>query len=97
MFWKKHGEENTGEKPLETALLREAVDDVQLSFIKDVLEESGIHILTRDRENGDYMRILAGTSIFGRDVYVEKSLLPRAQEILAQYESNGMEEETAEE
>lgn len=78
---------------METALLREAVDDMQLSFLKDVLGESGIPILAKDRESGGYMRILTGTSIYGSDVYVEKSQLARAREILAEYETEDPQEE----
>lgn len=78
---------------METALLREAVDDMQLFFIKDVLEENGIPILAKDRESGGYMRILMGTSIYGSDVYVAKTQLARAQEILAEYETEGLQEE----
>ncbi len=84
MFWNKRSDDR--EKPLEIALLQEAVDDVQLSFIKGVLEGAGIHVLVKERESGDYMRVIAGTSIYGRDVYVEKSLLLKAQELLAEYE-----------
>lgn len=87
MFWNRRRKEDNRHETFQLVLLREAVDDIELSFLKDVLEDGGIHILVQERESGDYMRVLTGTSIFGRDVYVEQSQLESAQKLLAEYET----------
>lgn len=63
-------------------LLTTAADDFQLGIIKSVLQENGVPFLLRDRESGNYMRFLAGTSIFGTDMLVNAEDLQKAGKLL---------------
>ena len=74
------------EPEVEPVFLRTAFNDLDLSLMKTVLEEAGIPVLVRDRSIGGYMRIIMGRSLYGADLYVEKSQLSKAREVLDGFE-----------
>lgn len=69
-------------KQSEPVLLTTARDDCELGIIRCLLEENGVPFLPRDRESGNYMRLLMGSNIFGTDILVNREDLERAQELL---------------
>ena len=59
-------------QPSAPVLLTTARDDCELGIIRCLLKENGVPFLTRDRESGNYMRILMGSNIFGTDILVNQ-------------------------
>lgn len=57
------------------------------------LAENGIHPYVIDSGSGQYMRITAGFSVYGKDIYVEEEDAERAVEIINRVKS---EEKTSE-
>lgn len=94
MFGKKK-EEN------EPVLLTTVNSNYQLGLVSSILEDKGIACLLQDRATGGYMRIYAGGSIFGTDVYVAPEKLERAKQLIEVLDlsrsENITEEELAEE
>lgn len=75
-------EKRKGRKQPEPVLLTTARDDCELGIIRCLLEENGVPFLTRDRESGNYMRLLMGSNIFGTDILVNHEDFEKAQELL---------------
>lgn len=71
---------NSIENPV---LLAEAVERVQMLLLAAALDGSSIPYLVKDREDGEFMKVYMGYSVYGSDVYVDKSDLERARDILA--------------
>lgn len=69
-------------QPSAPVLLTTARDDCELGIIRCLLEENGVPFLTRDRESGNYMRILMGSNIFGTDILVNQEDYKMARELL---------------
>ncbi|MBQ7335340.1 MAG: DUF2007 domain-containing protein [Clostridia bacterium] len=78
------------------ALLVTVHDDVECNILCSILEEEKIPHLVKDRGTGEVMRILAGYSMYGSDIFVPKEYLEQAQELLEAYR-NGEVCEDAEE
>ncbi|WP_425538951.1 putative signal transducing protein [Microaceticoccus formicicus] len=78
MFKKK--KDNNSE--IELVLLRSTNDDFELLTIKSLLEENNIPYIIKDRGAGGYMRLFAGGSVFGSDIFIEKSQLEEVSRIL---------------
>ena len=55
----------------------------QLGMVENILSGHGIPCLAQDRATGGYMRIYAGGSIFGTDIYVSPDNLEKAKELLS--------------
>lgn len=73
----------TPRPPMENLeLLRTAADEVELSMIRGLLDENGIVYITRERDGAGYLRVMAGYTMFGVDVYVDRNDLARAREML---------------
>ncbi len=72
-------------------LLTTAADEIELSMIRGLLDEYGIALYVRDREGSSYLRVVAGYTVFGTDVYVDRDDLPRAKELIAAYLSSDAE------
>jgi hypothetical protein len=60
-------------------------DNIEQSILQSILEGEGIPYMTSDRGSGAAMRIIAGYSMFGTDIYVPKELLEQARELLDAY------------
>lgn len=65
------------------ALLTTVTTNCELGLIKGILDENKIPCLVQDRGSGGYMRVYAGNSIFGTDIYVSPANLDRAKELIA--------------
>lgn len=80
----------------EPVLLTTVSSNYQLGLIKSILEENHIPCLMQDRGSGGYMRVYAGGSIFGTDIYVAPDNLEMAKELI-EILSLDLEEEVSEE
>ena len=73
----------TPRPPMENLeLLRTAADEIELSMIRGILDENGIAYVTRERDGASYLRVMAGYTMFGVDVYVDRNDLARAGNLL---------------
>ena len=70
-------------------------DDVEKSLLCGILEEEGIPYLLKDRGSGEAVRILAGFSMFGCDIYVPEELFDQANELLEAYRNGEVLDEEA--
>ena len=66
----------------EPVLLTTVSSNYQLGLVQSILEEHNIPCLAQDRASGGYMRVYAGGSIFGTDIYVAPENLEEARELL---------------
>ena len=82
-FFEREGAKRPPMENLE--LLRTAADEIELSMIRGLLDENGIAYLTRERDGAAYLRVMAGYSMFGVDIYVDRDDLARAGELLDVY------------
>lgn len=64
-------------------LLTTVHDNVELSVLRSILEGENIPYLTKER--GGTVRIIAGYSMFGTDVFVLKEQVEQAKELLDAY------------
>lgn len=78
----KHSED------IEMIVLKTINNSPELNFIKNLLDENGIPYLLKDHGIGGYMRIAAGSSIYGTDILVEKSAFGKAKDILDNFMFN---------
>ncbi len=76
----------------EPVLLTTVSSNYQLGLIQSILEEHHIPCLAQDRASGGYMRVYAGGSIFGTDIYVAPENLEEARELLDILVLDNMEE-----
>ena len=60
-------------------------DNIELSILKSILDGEDIPYLVFDRGSGGAMRIIAGYSMFGTDIYVASEVLEQARELLEAY------------
>ena len=60
-------------------------DNIELSILKSILDGENIPYMVFDRGSGGAMRIIAGYSMFGTDIYVASEVLEQAQELLEAY------------
>ena len=60
-------------------------DNIELSILKSILEGEGIPYMVHDRGTGSAMRIIAGYSMFGTDIYVPKNVVESAKALLEAY------------
>ena len=67
------------------ALLTTTHDNIELSILESILEGEKIPYITYDRGSGGAMRIIAGYSVMGTDIFVPKELLEQATELLDAY------------
>ncbi len=60
-------------------------DNIEQSILESILEGEGIPYMVHDRGSGGSVRIIAGYSMFGTDIYVPAETLASAQELLEAY------------
>ena len=77
------------------ALLTTVHGEVEKNLLCGILEEEEIPFLVKDRGSGEAVRILAGFSMFGCDVYVPEELLEQATELLEAYRNGEVLDEEA--
>ncbi len=73
-------------------LLTTVYDNVELSVLRSILEGEGIPYMIRERGSGSSVRIITGFTMFGTDVFVPKTAVEQAKEILEAYRTAPVEE-----
>lgn len=80
-----------------TALLTTVHDNVELEIIRDILAGEGIPCRSMERGSGSTVKILAGYSMYGSDIYVPAAALEQARELLDAYRNAEIVDETGDE
>lgn len=79
-------------------LLTTVYDEISLACVKSILRDAEIPYLVKQRGSGSSVRIIAGYSIFGADIFVLRETLELASALIAPAEDTEDEaEEEAEE
>ncbi len=65
-----------------TSLLTTTQDPIELEIIRDILQSEGIPCRTKERGSGSSVKVIAGYTRYGTDVYVPTSALEQAMELL---------------
>ncbi|MBR3893904.1 MAG: DUF2007 domain-containing protein [Clostridia bacterium] len=76
-----------------TAHLTTAHDNVELSIIRSILEGEEIPYRVRERGSGGVVKVIAGYSMYGSDIFVPAELLEKATEVLDAYRNGEVIEE----
>ena len=76
-------------------LLTTVHDEVEKNLLCGILEEEKITFLVKDRGSGEAVRILAGFSMFGCDIYVPEELFDEANALLEAYRNGEVLDEEA--
>ena len=72
-------------------------DNIEQGILESILEGEQIPYMVHDRGSGGAMRIIAGYSFMGTDIYVPEEMLAQAQELLEAYRNGEVvEDETVE-
>lgn len=72
-------------------------DNIELSILQSILDGEEVPYTVYDRGSGGAVRIIAGYSMFGTDIYVPREELERAKELLDAYRNGeDVADETAE-
>ena len=66
-------------------LLTTVHDNVELSILQSILDGEKIPYRVSERGSGSSVKIIAGYSMFGTDIYVPKVVFEQAKEILEAY------------
>lgn len=75
-------------------LLFTVYDPAELAVVESVLRDADIPYLCKDRGSGGMMKVIAGFSVFGTDVFVLKEHLETAKGIFASSQFVWDDEET---
>lgn len=62
--------------------LKSISNEVELSMIKEILDDNNVPYVVKDYGSGGYMRIISGGSMQETDVMIDKSDLERAKYLL---------------
>lgn len=63
-----------------------AINDCDEKYIVNILIENGIHPYVVESGSGQYLKIVAGYSLYGKDIYVEEKDIDKAYELIKQME-----------
>lgn len=74
-------------------LLTTVHDNVELSVLRSILEGENVPYLIRERGSGSSVRIIAGFTMFGTDIFVRKEQIEEARELLDAYRNGEPAEE----
>ena len=77
-----------GSNEINTVVLRTTNDNIELSMIKELLEQNEIPYIIREQGIGGYMRIISGNSLYGTDILVDESVFERAESIINEFPWN---------
>ena len=73
-------------------LLTTVYDEISLACVKSILRDAEIPYLVKQRGSGSSVRIIAGYSIFGADIFVLRETLELAQALIAPVDDEEAEE-----
>jgi hypothetical protein len=65
-----------------TAHLTTVHDNAELCVVRSILEGEGIPYRVRERGSGGMVKVIAGYSMYGTDIFVPKDMLTAAVEVL---------------
>lgn len=68
-------------------------DRIYQSIIESVLADNDIPFISKERGSGAAVKVITGFSLFGTDIFVLKSHIERARELLSELESAAAEVE----
>ncbi len=68
-----------------TAHLTTVHNPVELSIVQSILEGEGIPYVVRDRGSGNVVKVIAGYSMFGSDIFVPTAMEEQAKALLEAY------------
>ena len=77
----------------DSALLTTVHDNVELGIVCSILEGEGIPFRVCERGSGAMVKVIAGYSMYGSDVFVPTAVLEKAQELLDAYRNGEILEE----
>ncbi len=77
------------------ALLTTVYDNSLLMILESILKDAEIPYLKKERGSGTSMKVIAGFSVFGTDLFVLKEHLETAQALITPQEPEDGEEEDA--
>lgn len=77
------------------ALLTTVHDPVELGLVQSIMEGEGIPCTFRERGSGSMVKVIAGYSMVGTDVFVPKARLKEAEELLDAYRNGEIVEDDA--
>ncbi|MBQ7383651.1 MAG: DUF2007 domain-containing protein [Clostridia bacterium] len=63
-------------------LLTTVTDNVQLTIIESILKGAKIPYFSKDRGSGSAVKVIAGYSLFGADIFVMKDDIEKARELI---------------
>ena len=69
------------------AYLTTTHDPVELGIIRSILDGEEIPYMIRERGGGALVKVVAGYSVFGSDVFVPKALEEKAKEVWNAYQN----------
>ena len=70
------------------ALLATVRDNVQLAVVRSLLEGAGIPYMIKERGSGSSVKIIAGFSMFGTDIFVPIDRLEEATSLITPTNTN---------
>ena len=73
---------------INTVVLRTSNDNIELSMIKELLDQNQIPYIIKEQGIGGYMRIISGSSLYGTDILVEESVFEKADAIINEFPWN---------
>jgi len=76
-----------------TELLTTVHDNVELSVLRSILEGENIPYMIRERGSGSSVRIIAGYTMFGTDIFVPSAVAQQARELLDAYRNGAADTE----
>ena len=76
-----------------TAHLTTVHDNVELSIVRSILDGENIPYRVRERGSGAVVRVIAGYSMYGTDIFVPAEVLESATELLDAYRNGESVEE----
>lgn len=68
--------------PIDPCLLLSVSDKIQGGLVTGLLEDAGIPFFIKDKESGGFMNVYMGFSVYGANIYVDKSNYDRAKELI---------------
>ena len=75
-------------RDIEMIVLKTTNNSIELNFIKNLLDENDIPYMLKDHGVGGYMRIATGSSLYGTDIFVERSTFEKAKGVLDNFMCN---------
>ena len=79
-----------------TAHLTTVHDPVELGIVRSILDAEKIPYRVRERGSGGIVKVIAGYSMYGTDIFVPAEALAMAEELLDAYRNGEIVEETEE-